>query len=105
MANVSLACGAGLIVLFFIGMCIGFIPFVGMLAILLYPLDWLLAIAAVITGALGIKQSAQFGGQGKGQAIAGMVMGLGFMLLQIGLIVLVFALGGFGVIASMMQQM
>ncbi|MEO1268240.1 MAG: hypothetical protein AAFX99_09085 [Myxococcota bacterium] len=102
-ATVSLLSGLGLIASFFIGMCLGFIPFIGLLALLLYPLDWILAIVAVVAGFMGIRESAQ-SGEGKFESIVGMVIGFGFMILQLGLIGLVIALGGFGVVMAMLQN-
>ncbi len=45
------------------------------LALCCWPLGLVSAIAALITGYLGLRKADELGGNGKGMAIAGLVMG------------------------------
>ncbi len=51
-------------------------------------LNWILAILAVIFGAVGVSKANKIGGKGKGMAIAGLVMGIVGALLGVVVIVL-----------------
>ena len=50
-------------------------------------LNWILAILAVIFGAVGTSKANKIGGKGKGMAIAGLAMGIVGALLGIALVV------------------
>lgn len=103
-ALVSAIAAAALVVSFFIGVCIGFIPFIGLIALLLYPLDWILALVAIVAGIMGLRGVKETG-EGQFESIIGMVVGAGFILLQLIMFGLMFALGGFGFIMTKLTEM
>ena len=74
MANISLGSAIGLIVLFFVSFCLGMIPFVGMLNLLIYPLEWLLVFVAIGTGTMGLIQASKLDGVGRPQALMGVTI-------------------------------
>lgn len=80
---------------------IGFIPFVGLLSLFIYPINLILAIASVITGIIGIRRAKETG-VGQGQAIAGTIIGSLYLLLQLVIIVM---MGGLGVVLVMLENM
>lgn len=90
LATVSLVCGVLLVVCYFAGFCISFIPFVGLLAVILMPIEWILAFAGLITGILGYRASRALDGQGQGAALLGTCISGGWLLLQVLLMVLLF---------------
>lgn len=93
MGTVSLACGIGLIVCFFIGTCMSFVPFLGMFAIIFFPIDWILALAGLVTGIVGFTTSRTMDGVGAPQSLIGggicgawilmqvLVLGLAFLMI------------------------
>lgn len=104
LANVAIGAGVALWVLFVIQGCLGCIPFVNMLAFFIVPINVLVSIAAVITGFLGMRKANELGGVGKGQAIAGMVLGLLYWVMLAAMTVLVFAMGGLSVILQLLNS-
>ena len=105
LALISMIAGVALAVCFVVGTCIGFIPFVGFLSLFLYPVDWILAIVALVTGILGYRQAGLCGGLGLGQSIAGMVIGGLFILMQVVVILMVLVIGGLGLFASILAPL
>lgn len=95
MALGALVCG---IASFLFGFCscpLSFIPLVGGIAsMILTGLSFLLAVAAVVTGALGIKAAGEMAGEGKGMAIGGLVLGLVQLLISVGLTITMIVMGG-----------
>jgi hypothetical protein len=53
--------------------------------------DWVLAILAIIFGAVGISAANKRGGVGKGMAVAGLVLGLITVVLGVIFVIYVFA--------------
>ncbi len=103
-ANVSLGAGIGAVVLFFIHFIVGCIPFLGILASLLFPFEIILAIVAIVCGGIGLSTANQLEeGTGKAQSIVGLVLGLGYFLFVGGLVCLGLFLGvGVVVLDSML---
>jgi len=66
------------------------------LALCCWPLGLVTAIAALVTGFLGLRKADELGGRGKGLAFAGMAMGgIGVLVAVIfGLLIGVSILGG-----------
>lgn len=93
LATVSLVCSIVLIVAWFGQMCVGIIPFIGFIALVLIPVEWILAIAGVITGILGWRTSAALDGEGRGPAAVGLAISAGWLLLQAVLLAMFFFLG------------
>ncbi|MFZ4517960.1 MAG: DUF4190 domain-containing protein [Microthrixaceae bacterium] len=62
--------------------------------ILILCFGCLTGIPALVLGILGLRKSNELGGTGKGQAIAGIVLGAISIALAIGYIILVIAAGG-----------
>ena len=82
-ATASLVCGISLLVCWVGGMCLGFVPLVGILAIFLMPIEWMLAIAGLITGIIGYRTAKTMDGQGSGAALAGALVSGGWLAMQI----------------------
>jgi hypothetical protein len=95
MGTVSLGLGITTVVLMFVGFCIGFIPFVSLLALFLWPLEAISATAAIATGFLGMRAAATMDGAGKGASIVGIVLGAAWYVFQLVVIGLVVVLFGF----------
>lgn len=103
-ATISLVAAITMLALSILSMCIGFIPFVGMLSLFIYPINVALAITSIITGILGIRRAAETGA-GKGKAIAGTIIGSLYLLLQLVMIVIIVMMGGLGVFLIMLENM
>lgn len=71
LANVSLGLSVILIILWIVAMFLGCIPIVGLVALLLYPIEAILAVGAIITGFLGYQRSQDLDGSGAVQALMG----------------------------------
>lgn len=82
-ATVSLVCGISLVVLWIGGMCLGFVPIIGFLALFLMPIEWMVAIAGVVTGIIGYRTSKTMNGQGSGAAIAGAAISTCWLAFQL----------------------
>lgn len=93
-ATVSLVCSILLLVCYFAGMCLGFIPFLGIFALILMPIDWLLAIVGLITGIVGYRMSTTMNGAGAVPGIVGALISGLWLLFQIMLFGLVFLMIG-----------
>jgi hypothetical protein len=59
----------------------------------LFALNFLLAIPAIICGALGVRQTRERGEGGRGLAIAGLVLGILGIVWNVLYVVLIIALG------------
>jgi len=93
-ANVSLGAGIATWVVFVVHFCLGCVPFLGMFAILLFPVEGLLALTAIICGGIGISTASGLEeGTGRVQAMIGVVMGVFYFLFVIGLVALGIFLG------------
>jgi hypothetical protein len=93
-ATISLVCSILLVVFYFGGLCVSMIPLVGMIVLLLYPVEWILAFTALITGILGYRTSALMDGQGYGASLIGTIIAGIWMLMQFVGMLLLFFLGG-----------
>jgi hypothetical protein len=91
-ATASLVCGLSLIVCFFGGMCMSFVPFVSLFVIVLMPIEWMLAIAGVVTGVLGYRASMARDGAGQVAAIVGGLISGMWILMQLLVWISVFVL-------------
>ena len=93
-ATASLVCAVSLVVCYFVGMCVGMIPFVGLLALFLMPIEWILAIVGSITGILGYRASKTMDGSGSVAGLTGAVVCGGWIILQLmvwGMVFVLFA--------------
>jgi len=97
-ANVSLGTGVAALVCLVIHWCIGCIPVLGLFAAVLFPIEILCALTAIVSGGIGIKMAGDLeGGTGKPQAIAGMVLGLLYFVI-LGAILVLAVMFGFGIV-------
>ena len=89
-ALASLICGIAAILLNMCGCGISFvIPILGFIPM---GLAGVLSIVALISGFLGLKNANMSGGEGKGFAIGGMVIGgLNLLLTLVGVVLMIFA--------------
>ena len=99
-ANVALGAGIGVIVLQFLSFCLGLIPFVG---ILLFMVIFVLDIVAIGAGFKGRKEAEALGGAGKTQAIIGMAIGILHILIGLGLVAVMFLMGGIAMVLSLVS--
>lgn len=102
LANISLGSAILLMILFVVGSCLGLIPLVGLIAIVLYPFQWLLAATAVVTGLLGYRNSTDMDGVGQVPALIGAITGTAYMLLQVLVVCGVGAIGILAILAEML---
>jgi hypothetical protein len=103
-ATVSLASGIATVVLTVVTFCLGFVPIVSMCNLLIWPLTWLTALVALISGVVGWCTAGLMEGTGKGASIAGIGISLGYFALQIVMFVLVLMMGGLAVVLSAIGQ-
>ena len=81
--------------------CLGsIIPF---LSLLVMGVDFFLAVGAVITGAMGIKNAGETG-NGKGMAIGGLVLGVLSLLILAAWAVFMVFFGGLAAISALANQ-
>jgi hypothetical protein len=92
-ATISLVCSVLLVVFYFGGMCISMIPIIGMIVLVLYPLEWILAFTAFLSGLVGYRTAAAMDGQGYGASLVGMIISGCWMLMQLAAVLLMFFLG------------
>ena len=84
MAMVSAGAGAVGVIALLLNCCIGFIPIVNMLGIIIFPVALLANIIAIITGILGFRTASETG-VGKEMAMGGIAAGTLSFLLYFGL--------------------
>ena len=82
MASVSLGSAIGLVVLFCVSFCLGFIPIVSLLNLLIFPLQILLAVTGLVTGIMGLSQARALDGEGHAKALVGVIVPVLWGLLQ-----------------------
>jgi len=82
-ATVALGAGIAVVVLQIVAFCMGMIPFVNFLVLLVLPVIFIADITAIVAGVLGLKEAGPLGGVGKGPAIVGIVIGAGHLLLVV----------------------
>ncbi|TNE89617.1 MAG: hypothetical protein EP330_10640 [Deltaproteobacteria bacterium] len=82
-ATISLGSAITLALLWVIGMCVGLIPIIGLVTVVLYPINWLLALTAMITGFLGYRRAQELDGLGQAPALIGGVLGALWTALQL----------------------
>ncbi|MEL6180082.1 MAG: hypothetical protein AAFS10_14075 [Myxococcota bacterium] len=104
-ALVSLGAGLAMVALVVFGTCIGFIPFIGLITLLFYPINWILTLTAIIAGVVGLRQAGQLNGDGQFQSIVGIILGVGYILLHVLIIGLMFAFGGFSILSEYLNNM
>ena len=93
-ANISLAAGIITWVLVVVHMCMGCVPFLGMFAIMLLPIEMICALTAIIGGGVGIGVANSLEeGTGKPQGIIGLCLGLFYFLAAGGMFLLGMVLG------------
>lgn len=102
LGNVSLGAAILLVVLYVIGMCVGLIPFVGILAIFLLPVEGILAVVAIATGALGYQRSKDLDGAGAMPSLFGAGVASAWLLLQVLGMCAIFGIGGLAVLGNML---
>ncbi len=100
--TVALGSGIGVVFLQIAMVCIGIIPFVNFLNILVFPLILILDIVAIVTGIMGMKKAKLLDGLGKGPSIAGLAIGIGHILLMIVFIIIGIIAGGVAFLAGAM---
>ncbi len=99
-ATVSLGSGIAVIILQIVMFCVGFIPILNFANLLIFPIILILDVVAIVTGILGMKKAALLDGRGKGAAIGGLVIGIGYILLIAVLFIIGLLIGGFAMIAG-----
>lgn len=77
--TVALVSGITLLAMHIASMCLGFIPFIGVLAILLVPLIWIVDVVAIGAGVLGLRNP----GSDRSRAQAGLLLGILSVLWQL----------------------
>jgi hypothetical protein len=97
-ATVALGAGIAVVVLQILVICLGWIPIINLIVILLVPLLFIADITAVVAGFLGLKEANALGGLGKGSAIAGLCIGGAHLLLTALGVVVGALLGGLSLI-------
>ncbi|MEQ1566936.1 MAG: hypothetical protein ABMA64_14940 [Myxococcota bacterium] len=97
--TLSLVFSVALILLWIGGMCIGWIPFVGMFMLLFVPVEWFLAFAGLVTGIVGFRASQVHGVGAVPSLVGAMVSGgwIAFQAVVIGSVVFLF--GGLTVLS------
>jgi hypothetical protein len=75
-ATVSLGVGIGAIVLAMVSVCIGSVPVLNLVNLVVLPLQLVAAFAAIVSGIVGFRTSAALYGVGRGAATAGFALGM-----------------------------
>lgn len=81
-AMVSLGAGVGTVALVMVGFCLGGLPILSLLNLLVYPLQLLTAFTAILSGMVGFRTSAALYGVGRGASMTGIAIGGGVMILR-----------------------
>ncbi len=98
LATASIGAGIGALLLMFVGYCAGMVPIVGpLVALILLPVEWILAFTGLVTGIVGYRTAGVLGGAGRGSALGGLALSGVFFALQ----ALLMLLACFGVGAVM----
>ena len=100
--TVALGSGIGVIVVQILMICTGMIPFVNFINFLLFPLVLILDVVAIVCGFMGLGKAKLLDGLGKGPSIAGLVIGIGHILLMVLMVVLGLLFGGLAFLAGAM---
>jgi hypothetical protein len=104
-ASVALWSGIAVVALQIISFCIGWIPFVNFLNLLLVPLIFIADIVAIVTGFIGLKKANLLAGLGKGSAIAGLCIGGLHLLLVVVVLVVSILIGGLAFLGSILSSL
>jgi hypothetical protein len=82
-ATVSLSAGIATVVLMVVHLCMSVVPFVSMCALLVYPLHFLSAIVALVSGIVGYRTAALMEDVGKSASITGVAISICYFVFQL----------------------
>lgn len=99
-ATVSLAAGIATVVLMAVHLCMAVVPFVSWCAVLVYPLHFVAAMTALISGIVGYRTAALMEDVGKSASITGVAIAICYFVLQLVICGLVAMVGGLAVLVS-----
>ena len=104
-ASVALWSGVAVVALQIIVFCIGWIPIVNFLNLLLGPLVFVGDVVAIVSGFMGLQRAKLLNGLGKGSALAGLLIGGLHLLLVIVAVIVGLLFGGLALVMSALQGM
>ncbi|MFH1463212.1 MAG: hypothetical protein ABIO70_02390 [Pseudomonadota bacterium] len=104
-ASISLWTGVGVIALLILMFCLGFIPLLNLLALLLFPVVLIGDGVAIVTGIMGIKRANVLNGLGKGAAMGGMIIGILHLLLLLFGFIMAILFGGLALLGGMLESL
>jgi hypothetical protein len=93
-ATVALGSGIGIIVLQLLLICTGMIPIVNLLGIIIAPVMFICDIVAIVAGFMGLKKAKLLNGQGKGPAMAGLIIGILHVVFVVVMVIVGIVAGG-----------
>jgi len=103
-ARTSRRIGFALLITQAVSLCIGFVPLVNLLNLVVIPSLFVLDGIAIVTGILGVRRAREVDGIGKGASLTGIAIGAGHILLVVGAITaMVVLFGGVALLQLMME--
>jgi hypothetical protein len=99
-ANIAFISGLALLACHIGSMCLSFIPFIGILALFLVPVIWILDVAAIVAGAMGASGDHP----DRSKALVGLLIGIGSVLWQIMGLCLGFGIAALAILGSLVQN-
>jgi hypothetical protein len=99
-ATVSLAAGIATVVLMVVHLCMSVVPFVSMCALLVYPLHFLSAIVALVSGIVGYRAAALMEDVGKSASVTGVAISICYFVFQLVVCGLGLMVGGLAALVS-----
>jgi len=102
-ATIALWTGIAVIVLLILGFCLGFIPLLNLLTILIVPLVFIGDFVAIGAGFAGLKRAKELNGLGRGSAMGGLIIGALHLLFLVFGFIMALLFGGLAFIGAMLQ--
>jgi len=104
LARVSMRVGIALVITQVASLCIGIIPLINLLNLILIPALFVMDAIAIVTGVMGLRRSSTVESIGKRESLIGLIAGIVHLLLVGGLILVMLLVFGGAALVDVLQQ-